>query len=45
MKVWRIVAVAVQIYDFHIFALIYSSLRGFIANQQNEPLSVGFLAQ
>ena len=45
MKVWRVVAVAVQIYDFHIFALIYSSLRGFIAKQQNEPLSVGFLAQ
>ena len=45
MKVERIVTVAFQIYDFHVFSLIYSSLRGFIANQQNEHLSVGLLAQ
>ena len=36
---------AVHIYDFHIFTFIYSSLHGFITNQHNNQLPVGFLAQ
>ena len=31
---------AVQIYDFHLFTVVYSSLRGFICNQHNNQLSV-----
>ena len=36
---------AVQIYDFHIFTVVYSSLHGFIWNQHNNRLPVGLLAQ
>ena len=37
---------AVQIYDFHIFTVIYSpNLHGFIWNQYNDQLPVGLLAQ
>ena len=36
---------AFHIYDFHIFTFIYSSLHGFITNQHNNQLPVGFLAQ
>ena len=41
----RSLSPAVHIYDFHIFTFIYSSLHGFITNQRNNQLSVGFLAQ
>ena len=34
----------VQIYDFHIFTVIYSSLHRFIWNQHNDQLPVGLLA-
>ena len=34
-----------NIYDFHIFTVIYSPLRGFIWNQHNDQLPVGLLAQ
>ena len=33
-----------HIYDFHIFTVIYSSLRGLIWNQHNDQLPVGLLA-
>ena len=36
---------AVQIYDFHIFLAVYSSLLWFIWNRHNNQLPVGFLAQ
>ena len=36
---------AVHMYDFHIFTSIDSSIHGFSANQHNDQLSVGFLAQ
>ena len=36
---------AVQIYDFHIFTVVYSPLHGFIWYQHNEQLPVGLLAQ
>ena len=36
---------AVQIYVFHIFLAVYSSLHGFIWKQHNDQLPVGFLAQ
>ena len=36
---------AVQIYDFHIFTAVYSSLHGFVWNQHNDQLPVGLLAQ
>ena len=36
---------AVQIYDFHIFLTVYSSLHGFIQNQHHDQLPVGLLAQ
>ena len=36
---------AVQIYDFYIFTVVYSSLHGFIWNQHNGQLPVGLLAQ
>ena len=36
---------AVQIYDFHIFAIVNSSLYGFIWNQLYDQLPVGLLAQ
>ena len=34
-----------DIYDFHIFTVIYSPLWGFIWNQHNDQLPVGLLAQ
>ena len=37
--------IAVQIYDFHIFTVVYWSLHGFIWNQHDDQLSVGSLAQ
>ena len=36
---------AVQIYDFHIFTVVYSPLHGFIWNQHNDQLPVGWLSQ
>ena len=36
---------AVQIYDFHIFTVVYSLLYRFIWNQHNEQLPIGLLAQ
>ena len=33
------------IYDFHIFAVSYSSLRGLVWDQYNNQLPVGLLAQ
>ena len=36
---------AVQICDFHIFTVIYSSLHGFIWNQHKDQLPAGLLAQ
>ena len=36
---------AVQIYVFHIFLAVYSSLHGFIWKQHNDQLPVGLLAQ
>ena len=36
---------AVQMYDFHIFLTVYSSLHGFIWNQHHDQLPVGLLAQ
>ena len=36
---------AIQIYDFHIFTVVYSPLHGFIWNQNNVQLPVGLLAQ
>ena len=36
---------AVQICDFHIFKVIYSSLHGFIWNQHKDQLPAGLLAQ
>ena len=36
---------AIQMYDFHIFTVVYSPLHGFIWNQHNDQLSVGLLAQ
>ena len=35
----------VYIYDFHIFTVIYSPLRGFIWNQHNNQFPVGLSAQ
>ena len=35
---------AVQIYDFHIFLAVYSSLHGFIWNQHKDQLPIGLLA-
>ena len=37
--------IAVQIYDFHIFTVVYWPLHGFIWNQHDDQLSVGSLAQ
>ena len=34
----------VQIYDFHIFLTVYSSLHRFIYNQHNDQLPAGFLS-
>ena len=36
---------AVHIYDFHIFTVIYSPLRGFIYIKRNDQLLVSLLAQ
>ena len=36
---------AVQIYDFHIFTVVYSSVHGFNWNQHNNQFLVGLLAQ
>ena len=36
---------AVQIYDFHIFLTVFSSLHGFISNHHHDQLPVGLLAQ
>ena len=36
---------AIQIYDFHIFIVVYSPLHGFIWNQNDSQLPVGLLAQ
>ena len=36
---------AVQIYDFHIFAVVYSSPHSFIWNQHDDQLPVGLLAK
>ena len=36
---------ALQIYDFHIFTVVYSPLHGFIWNQDNNQLLIGLLAQ
>ena len=36
---------AVQMYDFRIFTVVYSSLHGFIWNQHNDQFPVGLLAQ
>ena len=36
---------AVQIYDFHIFTVVYSPLHGFIWYQHNDQLPLGLLAQ
>ena len=33
-----------NIYDFHIFPVIYLPLHGFIRNQHDDQLPVGFLA-
>ena len=33
--------IAVQIYDFHIFTVVYWPLHGFIWNQHDDQLSVG----
>ena len=33
-----------NIYDFHIFPVVYLPLRGFIRNQHDDQLPVGFLA-
>ena len=35
----------VQIYDFHLFTVVYSPLHGFIWNQLDNQLPVGLLAQ
>ena len=35
----------VQIYDFHMFLAVHSSLHGFIWNQHNDQLPVSLLAQ
>ena len=34
-----------HIYDFHTFTVMYSSLGGFIYNQDNDQLPVGSQAQ
>ena len=36
---------AVQIYDFHVFTVVYSSLHGLICNQHKDQLPVGLLTQ
>ena len=36
---------AIHIYDFHIFMVIYSPLHGFIYDQHDDQLLVGWLAQ
>ena len=36
---------AVQIYDYHIFTVVYSLLHGFIWNQRYDQLPIGLLAQ
>ena len=36
---------AIQIYDFHIFTVVYSPPHGFICNQHNDQLPVGMLDQ
>ena len=36
---------AVQMYDFHIFTVVYSPLQGFIWNQNNDQLPVDLLVQ
>ena len=36
---------AVQIYDFHIFTVVYSPVHGFNWNQHNNQFLVGLLAQ
>ena len=36
---------AVQIYDYHIFTVVYSLLHGFIWNQRYDQLLIGLLAQ
>ena len=33
-----------NIYDFHIFPVVYLPLHGFIRNQHDDQLPVGFLA-
>ena len=38
------VILAVHIADFHMFTVIYSSLHGFIWNQQSDHLPLGLLA-
>ena len=35
----------VNLCDFHIFTVIFSSLHGFIMNQHNDQLPIGLLAQ
>ena len=44
---WAVVKIlsAVQIYDFHIFTVVYSPLHGFNWNQHNNQFLVGLLAQ
>ena len=41
----KITFTAVQIYDFHIFTTVHSSLHGFIWNQHSDQLPGGMLAQ
>ena len=36
---------AVQIYDFHVFTVVYSPLYGFIWNQYSDKLPEGLLGQ
>ena len=36
---------AVQMYDFHVFTVVYSPLQGFIWNQNNDQLPVDLLVQ
>ena len=36
---------AVQIYDFHVFTVVYSPLHGFIWNQHSDKLPEGLLGQ
>ena len=44
---WAVVKIlsAVQIYDFHIFTVVYSPLYGLIWNQHDNQLPIGLLAQ